>query len=317
MSRNGNGTYNLPVGNPVVSGTTISSAWANSTLNDIATALTGSVASDGQTPMSGTLNMGTNRITGLADATLASDAVNLGQLVNPNFTGDVIIGGDLDVGGDTVMTGTLDTTGNVAFGGTLAVAGATELVGDVEIAGQLHLTGTGEMLVNVGTTAQRLNNKIGGFRYNSTSLQFEGCTIVAGQTINSITYSTTTATLTTTTAHGLTTGDYVTISGTTPAAYSGEFQITVTGTTTFTYTMLTTPSGNATVVGSYIYGYWGAISGNGATGGLGNPVFYENDQTVTADYTITTGKNAMSAGPITVNTGVTVTVPTGSNWIIV
>lgn len=298
MSRNGNGTYNLPVGNPVVSGTTISSAWANSTLNDIATALTGSVASDGQTPMSGVLNMGTNRITSVADATLASDAVNLGQLVNPNFTGDVIIGGDLDVAGDTFLN-------------TLAVAGTTELVG------QLKLTGTGEMLVNVGTTGQRANNKIGGFRYNSTTLQFEGCTIVAGQTINSITYVTTTATLTTATDHGLTTGDYVTISGTTPAAYSGEFQITVTGTNTFTYTMLTTPSGNATVVGSYIYGYWGAISGNGATGGLGNPVFYENDQTVTADYTITSNKNAMSAGPITIATGITVTVPTDSTWVIV
>jgi hypothetical protein len=311
MSRNGSGTYNLPVGNPVVSGTTITSAWANSTLNDIATALTGSVAADGQTPMSGVLNMGTNRITGVANATLASDAVNLGQLVNPNFTGDVIIGGDLDVAGDTTLVGTLDVTSAVTFGNTLAVAGATELVG------QLKLTGTGEMLVNVGTTAQRLDNKIGGFRLNSTTKQFEGCTIVAGQTINSITYVTTTATLTTTTAHGLSSGMYVTISGTTPAAYSGTFVITVTGSTTFTYTMLTTPSGNATVVGTYIYGYWGAISGNGATGGLGNPVFYENDQTVTADYTITTNKNAMSAGPITVNTGITVTVPTNSTWVIV
>jgi hypothetical protein len=53
------------------------------------------------------------------------------------------------------------------------------------------------------------------------------------------------------------------------------------------------------------------------TGGTGNVVFYENDQTVTQDYTITSGKNAMSAGPITVNSGVTVTVPTGSTWTIV
>lgn len=58
------------------------------------------------------------------------------------------------------------------------------------------------------------------------------------------------------------------------------------------------------------------VSG-GATGGGGNPVFYENDQTVTADYTITSNKNAMSAGPITIATGVTVAVPTGSTWIIV
>jgi hypothetical protein len=60
---------------------------------------------------------------------------------------------------------------------------------------------------------------------------------------------------------------------------------------------------------------WG--SGAGATGGAGNAAFYENDTTITADYTITTGKNAMSAGPITVNSGVTVTIPSGSCWTIV
>lgn len=60
---------------------------------------------------------------------------------------------------------------------------------------------------------------------------------------------------------------------------------------------------------------WGSVGG--ASGGSGNSVFYENDQTVTADYTITSGKNAMSAGDITIATGVTVTVPTGSNWSIV
>ena len=72
------------------------------------------------------------------------------------------------------------------------------------------------------------------------------------KTISSITYVNLTATLTTTTAHGLTTGAYVSISGTTPAAYSGVFKITVTSTTTFTYNMASTPAGNATVVGTYL-----------------------------------------------------------------
>ena len=52
-------------------------------------------------------------------------------------------------------------------------------------------------------------------------------------------------------------------------------------------------------------------------GGGSDQVFFENDQAVTTDYTITTGKNAMSAGPITVNQGITVTIPTGSSWNIV
>jgi len=44
---------------------------------------------------------------------------------------------------------------------------------------------------------------------------------------------------------------------------------------------------------------------------------WENKQTVAADYTITDGYNAMSAGPITVDTGVTVTVNTGETWTVV
>jgi hypothetical protein len=57
--------------------------------------------------------------------------------------------------------------------------------------------------------------------------------------------------------------------------------------------------------------------GGGAVGGGSNAAFYENDTTISSDYTITSGKNAMSAGPITVNSGVTVTIPSGSCWTIV
>jgi len=61
---------------------------------------------------------------------------------------------------------------------------------------------------------------------------------------------------------------------------------------------------------------WGAVGG-GATGGAGNYVFYENDQTVTLNYTLTAGKNAMTAGPISIASGVTVTIPSGATWSIV
>lgn len=57
--------------------------------------------------------------------------------------------------------------------------------------------------------------------------------------------------------------------------------------------------------------------GGGATGGGANKAFYENDKTITANYTITTGKNAMTAGPISINNGVTVTIPDGSTWTVV
>ena len=61
----------------------------------------------------------------------------------------------------------------------------------------------------------------------------------------------------------------------------------------------------------YIDGAWGGISGAQANG-----VIYENNLTISADYTLTTGKNGMSVGPITVDSGVTVTIPSGQRWVI-
>ena len=61
---------------------------------------------------------------------------------------------------------------------------------------------------------------------------------------------------------------------------------------------------------------WGAIGG-GATGGGSDTWAVEHDNTITTSYTIGTGKNVISAGPLTVNSGATVTVPSGSTWTIV
>jgi len=60
---------------------------------------------------------------------------------------------------------------------------------------------------------------------------------------------------------------------------------------------------------------WGQLGG-GATGGGGDEVFVENSPTVTADYTLSTGKNASSVGPVTITNGATITIPTGQRWII-
>jgi hypothetical protein len=165
MSRNGSGTYNLPAGNPVVTGTTISSTWANTTLTDIATALSNSIAKDGQTPITGAL---------------------IGV-------------------GDTVSFG-----------------------------------GTGQITLPVGTTAQRSASPFAGMiRYNSTNAQFEG----------------------------------------------------------------------------YTDGQWSQVGG-GATGGGGDTVFVENSRIVTTNYTLSTGKSAESVGPITIQGGISVTVPSDQRWVI-
>jgi hypothetical protein len=66
----------------------------------------------------------------------------------------------------------------------------------------------------------------------------------------------------------------------------------------------------------YFASAWGQLGG-GATGGGGDQVFIENDQTITTNYTIPATKNAMCTGPITIATGITVTVSTGSTWVVI
>ena len=56
---------------------------------------------------------------------------------------------------------------------------------------------------------------------------------------------------------------------------------------------------------------WGSIGGGAEDG-----VFYENEQAVSSNYTIVATKNAMTAGPITINDGVTVTIETGGRWVV-
>ena len=67
----------------------------------------------------------------------------------------------------------------------------------------------------------------------------------------------------------------------------------------------------------YKLGAWSAIGGGGgARGGSTDDVFYENSQIITTSYTVTSGKNAMSTGPITINSGAEVTIPLGSRWMV-
>jgi hypothetical protein len=131
MSRNGSGTYTLPAGNPVVTGTTISTTWANNTLNDIAATLTDSVAADGQTPMTGNLDLNNNKIVNLAPAAFAGDAVEYSQLVAATTGNVTITGGTINgtsIGATTASTGrfsTLTATGASTFTGVSTFSAGT------------------------------------------------------------------------------------------------------------------------------------------------------------------------------------------------
>jgi hypothetical protein len=80
MARNGSGTYTLPAGNPVVTGTTISSTWANNTLNDLGNAMTASLAYDGQTTPVANLPMGSFIHTGVGNAIARTNYASAGQV---------------------------------------------------------------------------------------------------------------------------------------------------------------------------------------------------------------------------------------------
>lgn len=245
MSRNGSGVYSLPAGNPVITGTVIASTWANSTLTDIASALTASIASDGQTPMVGDLDLNTNKIVNLEPGTVAGNAIEYDQFVAATTTAVNITGGTINgtsIGETTRSSGKFTT---LSANSTLGVTGATTLSSTLAVTGYAtfssngEFNGTGALKLPAGTTGQQPSPVAGMIRYNTTLGQFQGYGVA-----------------------------------------------------------------------------WGSIGG-GATGGGSDQVFNLNDQVVTTDYTIASTKNASSAGPISINTGVTVTISTGANWVIV
>jgi len=156
------------------------------------------------------------------------------------------------------------------------------------------------------------------------------------QTANISAYNTTSNTsLTTgnTTAGGLVTALYTGGVVIQSNSSTNAINISATGDTTINgNTAVTIPTGNVAQRPSGITGMlrlntdisrfegyngsnWGSLGG--ATGGGVDDAFYENTNTITTNYTITTGKNAMTGGPVTINSGIVVTVPSGSYWTVV
>ena len=137
MSRNSAGTYSLPTGNPVVSGSIISSTWANDTMNDIASALTDSLSRSGKGGMSAAFKS--------IDGAVATPGISFNNEAGSGLyragAGDVrlaILGSDVFklTAAGAAITGTLSSTGNATVGGTLGVTGATTFSADVTINSQ-------------------------------------------------------------------------------------------------------------------------------------------------------------------------------------
>jgi hypothetical protein len=131
MPFNGSGTYSLPAGNPVVTGTTISSSTTNNTNTDIATALTNCLTRDGQSTPSANLPMNAMKLTGLAAGTSNGDSVRYEQLTAAAALFLPLAGG--------TMTGNIVFNTGQTIAGYLALAGGT-MTGAITFAsGQVFL----------------------------------------------------------------------------------------------------------------------------------------------------------------------------------
>lgn len=214
-----------------------------------------------------------------------------------NGTGNLGIGtddpiGKLDVVGHTEVD-TLNVSGVSTFGGDATFNGNVSIAGTITYDDVTNVDSIGiitartDIHVGVGLSV------VGVSTFNNT-IDAQNVTVGAGVSVVGI-LTASTATFTGSDAVGLTTGT----TAQRPASPDAG--------------MIRYNTQNEQFEG--YSSSWGSLGG--ASGAGGDAVFYENDITVTTSYTITSGKNAMSAGPITVSVGATVTVPAGSVWTIV
>ena len=238
-----------------------------------------------------------------------------------NFT----VGGNLAVTGTSAFTGASTFTGASSFAGAvtvnnLTVNGSFSTDDTLSIANKLAISrtnfaGTGAI---AGTTLT-ITVATSGALYIGSLLTGTG--ITAGTTISAF--------LTGTGGVGTyTVSASQTVSSTAITGTMNDATLAVTATDAILIPVGTTTQRPSTGVQGYIRynstlnrfegyanGAWGQL-GAGATGGGADNVFVENSLTVTTDYTIAAGKSASSVGDLTINSGITVTVPSGSRWVI-
>ena len=300
-----------------------------------------------QTDGSGNLSWGTDNATDPTKLPLAggtmSGAINLdsnnitnGGTITGTFVGNIT--GDVTGNADTATAlATARTIGGVSFDGSANI----NLPG-VNASGTQDTSGTAALATEFTVTA---NNSTDETVY---PLFADGATGSQGaETDTGLTYNPSTGLLTSTSFAGNLTGNVTGNASGSAATVTGASQSAITSLGTLTGL---TVSGNILMTGTGVLdipvgttgqrpgspntgmfrynstlnqfeGYkntgWGEIGGGaGATGGSTDEVFMENDQTVTTNYTLGTNKNAVSVGNLTVNNGVTITIPTNATWVV-
>lgn len=263
------------------------------------TGLTPNTATGGAVTVAGTL-VAANGGTGYAsyttgDLLYASGSTALskltigsnGQIMQSNGTAPVWVNASSVVGGaagsNTQIqfnnSGALGASSNLTWNGTaLAVTGALTATTDSTF------SSTGALTISKGTTAERPTAVSGMLRFNTTTTEFEGYNGTVWASVGGAAISNDTST-----ASNLYPLFANATSGTAATVYTSNAKL------------LYKPSTGELQASELV-----------ASNGL-----VVNSQTVSADYTIPSGSNAMSAGPVTVDSGITVTVSSGSVWTVI
>lgn len=222
MSYNGSGTFNInTAGQPVVTGTTITSTAFNLLTTDLATGLTTALTKDGQTTPTANIPMGTFKITGLGAGSAATDAAQYGQLQANATTIATVSGTDTLTGSLTPALAAYATGNLFSFVAVATNTGATTI--------NLNSLGA-KSITKSGTTALAAGDLVSGqvylIEYDGTRFQLINPSSVSG--VSSISFGSTGLTPSTTTSGA------VTVAGTLAIANGG------TGTTSTTFANLTT-----------------------------------------------------------------------------
>ena len=152
MSRNGSGTYSLPSGNPFVPSTVISSTTMNNTMSDIATALTQSIANDGQTTPVANLPMATFRHTNVGNAVARTDYAAAGQVQDSGLQWLTSVAGTNTITASITPSPTTYTAGQTfRFVSAGANTGATTL--NINGLGAKNVTKNGSVALVAGDIA--------------------------------------------------------------------------------------------------------------------------------------------------------------------
>ena len=269
------------------------------TINGTSTSLGGSISVGTVTSVTGTAPVVSSGGATPAISMAAANTTTNGYLTNTDWN-------TFNGKGTGSVTSVSVTSAN-GFAGTVATATTTPAITiSTSITGVLKGNGTAISAATAGTDYSA------GTSANTSGLVYSTTTTGALTTATGAQVST---------ALGTTaiSGNAANVTGIVAAANGGTAQSTyTTGDILYasaTNTLSKLPVGSTGQVLTVASGApsWAAASSSNITAqGL-----YENSNTISANYTIGTGNNAMSAGPITVATGVTVTVPTGSTWVVV